>query len=135
MSVYDYVCDFHPSMTSTISCVKDTSSWQGDFRAFADNLIIPRVIEDPADSTDKWMISIPDQTRYSTFDTVMSQFNNYNLTAIICQKYWKILLILFTSILELLLEGHIDNSRIVHLYRSLQYTELKTKLIRYFKMF
>jgi len=75
---YDYVCDFHPAMTGNISCIKDTSSWQGDYRAFVDNLIIPRVIEDPADSTDKWMISVPDQTRYSAFDTVMSQFNNYN---------------------------------------------------------
>jgi len=76
--VYDYVCDFHPGMTGNISCIKDTNSWRGDYRAFVDNLIIPRVIEDPADSTDKWMVSIPDQTRASFFDTIMSQFNNYN---------------------------------------------------------
>ena len=76
--IYDYVCDFHPSMTGTITCIKDTSSWRGDYRAFVDNLIIPRVIQDPADNTDKWMISIPDQTRASFFDTIMSQFNNYN---------------------------------------------------------
>ena len=75
---YVYVCDFHPSMTGTISCIKSTSSWQSDYRAFADNLIIPRVIQDPADSTDKWMISIPDQSRASFFDTIMSQYNSYN---------------------------------------------------------
>ena len=77
-TTYDYVCDYHSSMTSTISCTKTTSSWQGDYRAFANNLIIPRVINDPADSTDKWMVSIPDQTRASFFDTIMSQYNNYN---------------------------------------------------------
>tara|TARA_B100001057_G_scaffold281242_2_gene281586 strand:+ start:2205 stop:4445 length:2241 start_codon:yes stop_codon:yes gene_type:complete len=76
--IYDYVCDFHSSMTGTISCTKDTTRWLGDFRAFANNLIIPRVINDPADSTDKWMISIPDQTRGSFFDTVMGQYNSYN---------------------------------------------------------
>lgn len=77
-TIYDYVCDFHPSMTGTISCTKTTSSWQGDYRAFVDNLMIPRVIQDPADSTDKWMISIPDQNRASFFDTIMGQYNNYN---------------------------------------------------------
>ena len=73
-----YHCTLHSSMVGSITCLKDADSWQNDYRPFVDNLIIPRVIEDPADSTDKWMISIPDQTRYSSFDTVMSQFNSYN---------------------------------------------------------
>ena len=75
--VYDYICDYHGGMTGEIRA-NVTNNWYDDYRPFVDNLLIPRVIEDPADSTDKWMISIPDQTRYSAFDTVMSQYNSYN---------------------------------------------------------
>ena len=52
--------------------------WGTDLTPFTSNGIIPRVINDPADSTDKWMLSIPYQSRFSSFDTVMSTFNNYN---------------------------------------------------------
>jgi len=73
-----YQCEFHNDMHGTITVTKDTSSWNKDFRAFTRNGIIPRVIEDPADSTDKWMISSPSTSRYTTFDTIMSQYNTYN---------------------------------------------------------
>ena len=52
--------------------------WGTDLTPFTSNGIIPRVINDPADSTDKWMLSIPYQSRFSSFDTVMDTFNNYN---------------------------------------------------------
>tara|TARA_B110000503_G_scaffold130656_1_gene204291 strand:- start:10345 stop:12204 length:1860 start_codon:yes stop_codon:yes gene_type:complete len=52
--------------------------WGTDLTPFTSNGIIPRVINDPADSTDKWMLSIPYQSRFTSFDTVMSTFNNYN---------------------------------------------------------
>ena len=52
--------------------------WGTDLTPFTSNDIIPRVINDPADSTDKWMISIPYQSRFSTFDTVMQTYESYN---------------------------------------------------------
>ena len=52
--------------------------WGTDLTPFTSNGIIPRVINDPADSTDKWMLSIPYQSRFSSFDTVMDTYNNYN---------------------------------------------------------
>ena len=76
---YYYICQYHSSMVGQIIVSEQSpNGWGTDLSDFADNLLIPRVIEDPADNTDKWMISVPDQTRYSAFDTVMSQFNSYN---------------------------------------------------------
>lgn len=49
--------------------------WGSDLTPFTDNLLVPRVINDPADSTDKWMIAWGTSARYSTMDTIM---NNYN---------------------------------------------------------
>ena len=76
---YYYICEYHGSMVGQI-IVSDSvpAVWGSDLTSFSNNLIIPRVINDPADSTDKWMISIPDQTRGSFFDTVMGQYNSYN---------------------------------------------------------
>ena len=54
------------------------TGWGTDLTPFTSNGIIPRVINDPADSTDKWMLSIPYQSRFSSFDTVMDTYNNYN---------------------------------------------------------
>jgi hypothetical protein len=49
--------------------------WGSDLSPFYNNGIVPRVIRDPVDSTDKWCISIPITTRGTFFDTIM---NNYN---------------------------------------------------------
>lgn len=54
------------------------SDWGDDLTPFTDNLFIPRVIEDPGSNVKDWYISVPDQTRASFFDTVMSQYNSYN---------------------------------------------------------
>lgn len=70
-----YQCSLHSDMNGTINISKDTSSWNNDFRAFTRHGIIPRVIEDPDDSTDKWMISSPNSSRYTTFDTIMDTYN------------------------------------------------------------
>ena len=76
---YYYICQYHSSMVGQIIVSEQSpAGWGTDLSDFADNLLIPRVIVDPADSAYKWMISVPDQTRYSTFDTVMSQYNSYN---------------------------------------------------------
>ena len=75
-TVYKYVCIFHAGMTANIACIKDTSSWQDDFRPFVDNFMTPRVIEDPADNTDKWMITWNIGSRYTTLDTILSNYNN-----------------------------------------------------------
>lgn len=49
--------------------------WGSDLTPFSDNLLIPRVVNDPADNTDKWMIAWGSSLRYGTMDTIM---NNYN---------------------------------------------------------
>ena len=54
------------------------SDWGDDLTPFTDNLFVPRVIEDPGSNVKDWYISVPDQTRASFFDTVMSQYNSYN---------------------------------------------------------
>lgn len=74
--IYRYQCTIHSGMRANMSCVKDTSSWQDDFRPFVDNLMVPRVINDPADSTDKWMIPWNIGFRYTTLDTIMANYNN-----------------------------------------------------------
>ena len=73
---YYYICEFHGSMVGTITVVEQIADgWEDDYSVFADNLAIPRVILDTnAPTIDKWMISIPDQTRYTTFDTIMSNY-------------------------------------------------------------
>lgn len=53
-------------------------AWGNDLTPFTNANLIPRVIEDPGSSTKHWCIPIPDQTRASSYDTIMSQFNNYN---------------------------------------------------------
>ena len=75
---YYYICQFHGSMVGTITVVEQVADgWEDDYSVFADNLAIPRVILDTnAPTIDKWMISIPDQTRYTTFDTIMSNYAN-----------------------------------------------------------
>ena len=60
-----------------VTTTRPGSSWGTDLTPFTDNYIIPRVINHPADSTDYWMVSIPDQTRGTFFDTVMGQYNSY----------------------------------------------------------
>lgn len=49
--------------------------WGSDLTPFTNNLLVPRVINDPADSTDKWMLTWGTSSRYTTMDTIM---NNYN---------------------------------------------------------
>ena len=73
---YYYQCGFHSSMVGTITIVEQIADgWGTDYSVFKDNLAIPRVILDTnAPTIDKWMISVPDQTRYSTFDTIMSSY-------------------------------------------------------------
>jgi len=72
---YYYICQYHGGMVGTINIIAaTTASWGTDLTPFTDNYIIPRVINHPADSTDYWMVSIPDQTRASFFDTVMGQY-------------------------------------------------------------
>ena len=73
--IYKYQCTNHSVMNANMSCVKDTSSWQDDFRPFVDNFMTPRVIQDPADSTDKWMITWNIGSRYTTLDTILSSYN------------------------------------------------------------
>ena len=73
-----YICGFHSAMTGSITGVKDTTTWGQDLRPFIRSNIIPRVIEDPADSTDKWMISVPTSSRYSSYDTIMQTIAGYS---------------------------------------------------------
>jgi hypothetical protein len=61
-----------------VTVTRPGGGWGSDLTPFTNNNIIPRVINDPADSTDKWMISVPNQSRFSTFDTIMNTYNNYN---------------------------------------------------------
>ena len=72
-----YICGFHSAMTGTITSIKDTTTWGQDLRPFFRSGIIPRVILDPADNTDKWMISVPNSSRWSSWDTIMGQFAAY----------------------------------------------------------
>lgn len=53
-------------------------AWGSDLTPFTDAHLVPRVIEDPVSNTKHWCISIPDQSRASSYDTIMSQYNNYN---------------------------------------------------------
>jgi hypothetical protein len=73
-----YICGFHSAMTSTIACNKDTTTWSQDLRPFVRSGIIPRVIQDPADNIDKWMISVPSSSRYSAYDTIMQTVAGYS---------------------------------------------------------
>ena len=52
------------------------SGWGSDFTPFVDNLLVPRVVNDPSTGTNRWMISIPNQSRYTPFDTVMDNYNS-----------------------------------------------------------
>lgn len=54
---------------------KPGGGWGTDFTPFVDNLLVPRVINDPADSIDKWAITYPLSFRNTSFDTIM---NNYD---------------------------------------------------------
>ena len=54
------------------------NSWGTDLTPFTDNMFIPRVVQDPTDGQDYWCISVNEETRQSFYDTIMSQFNNYN---------------------------------------------------------
>lgn len=49
--------------------------WGTNLSSFYNNLLIPRVLNDPDDSTDKWYLSIPSSLRDSALDVIM---NNYN---------------------------------------------------------
>lgn len=73
---YYYICEYHSAMVGQIIVAEqEPAGWGDDYSVFADNLAIPRVILDTNGPTiDKWMISIPDQSRYSTFDTIMSSY-------------------------------------------------------------
>jgi len=50
--------------------------WGTDLTPFTDNGMSVRVINDPADSTDKWMVDWGTSTRYTALDTIMSNYNN-----------------------------------------------------------
>ena len=50
--------------------------WGSDLTPFTNNLLVPRVINDPADNTDKWMIAWGSSSRYTTMDTIMSNYNS-----------------------------------------------------------
>jgi hypothetical protein len=54
------------------------NSWGTDLTPFENNVMIPRVLRDPTDNSDYWCISVPNQSRDSVYDTIMSQFNFYN---------------------------------------------------------
>ena len=73
-----YICGFHSAMTGSIIGVKDTTTWGQDLRPFFRSGIIPRVINDPADATEKWMVSIPSTGRYSAYDTIMQTLAGYS---------------------------------------------------------
>ena len=74
---YYYICQFHSLMVGTITVTEQvTAGWGTDFTPFTNNLMVPRVITDPADSTDKWMIPWHINSRYATLDTIMNSYNN-----------------------------------------------------------
>ena len=74
---YYYQCGFHSSMVGTITVIaQSTDGWGTDFTPFTDNFMAPRVINDPADNTDKWMIPWNTGTRYTTLDTILSNYNS-----------------------------------------------------------
>lgn len=74
---YYYICEFHGSMVGTINVVEQIpDGWGSDFTPFTNNLLVPRVIQDPADNQQKWMIAWNNGSRYTTLDTIMSNYNN-----------------------------------------------------------
>lgn len=76
---YYYICEYHSNMVGQIIVTESsTGGWGSDLTSFTDNLFVPRVIQDPVDNSLQWMISVPDQTRASFFDTVMGQYNSNN---------------------------------------------------------
>lgn len=55
---------------------RPVSGWGSDFTPFTDNLISPRVLEDPDDSTDKWYVSMPNNFFDSAFDATLENYVN-----------------------------------------------------------
>lgn len=55
---------------------RPVSGWGNDFTPFTDNLISPRVLEDPDDSTDKWYITLPINSFDTTFDAILDSYND-----------------------------------------------------------
>lgn len=50
--------------------------WGSNLTPFTNNLLVPRVINDPADNTDKWMIAWGFSSRSTAMDTIMSNYNS-----------------------------------------------------------
>ena len=78
---FKYICIFHAAMEGgiTVSPIS-TTSWSSDFTPFINNGIYPRVIEDPADNTDKWCVvwglnSSSSRPRATTLDTINGTMN------------------------------------------------------------
>lgn len=54
------------------------AGWGTDFTPFTDNLLVPRIVQDPADNTNKWCITYPFNFRFTAFDTIMNSYNAEN---------------------------------------------------------
>lgn len=50
--------------------------WGTNLSSFYDNGIVPRVLRDPDDSTDKWYLSLPTASRDTSFDALMNSYNS-----------------------------------------------------------
>jgi plastocyanin len=77
-----YVCTIHAAMTGGIVVSPmSTTDWFSDFTPFVNNGMWPRVIEDPADNTDKWCIVwglngvTSSRLRSTSLDTVNATMN------------------------------------------------------------
>jgi len=72
---YYYICEFHGAMVGTITVQNAPSSgWGNDFTTFVNAGLIPRVINNPHDSTDTWMIVCNGSSRATSLDNVYSSY-------------------------------------------------------------
>lgn len=53
---------------------RPVGGWLSDLTPFIDANMAPRVIEDPDDNTRKWMISVPNGSRATSFDTALGNY-------------------------------------------------------------
>lgn len=57
---------------------RPSGGWGTDFTPFVDNLLVPRIVRDPSDNTEKWCIAYPLNFRFTVFDSIMNSYNAEN---------------------------------------------------------
>lgn len=79
-----YRCELHPGMKGNIVATTwSSTTWDDDLSPFLDVNIAPRLLTDPSDSTDKWVIPFNSlfstnggNYRESTFDTILDNYDS-----------------------------------------------------------